>query len=150
MQNTSINIEGKQVTFEDYKDTVQKSLPFLISRFGANDTTSKLPQGTKFENGKVVITNGYKAVRSSDKTILLIVADDGLGARGSFRCECEEGNGACNTSFINNKIVCGGQTCCVLVVTIEDGQGSYLTMEEIEKNPEKLIWKKIVFPKQKK
>lgn len=30
------------------------------------DTTSKLPKGTKFENGKVVVLNGYRAVRSSD------------------------------------------------------------------------------------
>jgi hypothetical protein len=149
MQNTLVNIEGKQVKFQNHKDTVQKPLPFLTSRIGANDTTSKLPKGTKFENGKVVVTNGYRAVRSSDKTMVLIVADNGLGAHGSFRCDCGgRGTGACNTSIINNKIICGGDKCCELVVTIEEGEGLYLTMEEIENNSKKLTWKRIVFPKQ--
>jgi hypothetical protein len=111
-----------------------------------SNTTSKLPKGTKFENGKVVVTSGYKAVQSSDKTMVLLLANDGLGVRGGFRCDCDGGSsGTCNLSIINNKIVCGGDACCELVVTIYDEE-KYIAMEAVEKAPEKLKWKKLVFP----
>jgi hypothetical protein len=115
---------------------------------GKDDTTSKLPKGTKFVNGKVTIQNGYKAVYSSDKKMVFLLADNGAGIRGSFRCDCDgRGTGACNTSLINDKIVCGGDACCEMVVTIEsDAYLSGHTMQDIERNPEKLKWKKLVLP----
>lgn len=126
LQAKPISIEGKQVKMQNN-----------------SDTTSKLPKGTKIENGKIIIQNGYKAVYSSDKKIVFILADNGPGVRGGFRCDCDgRGTGACNTSLINNKIVCGGEDCCELVVTINDSDG--LTMEMIEQAPERLKWKKLV------
>lgn len=109
---------------------------------GEKDTTSKLPKGTKFENGKVVVLNGYRAVRSSDKKMVFIISGNGPGVRGGFRCECESGSGNCLTNVINNKIVCGGDSCCRIVVTIYDSDE--LTMEKIEKEPEKIKWKKLI------
>ena len=109
---------------------------------GEKDTTSKLPKGTKFENGKVVVLNGYRAVRSSDKKMVFIISGNGPGVRGGFRCECELGSGNCLTNVINNKIVCGGDSCCRIVVTIYDSDE--LTMEKIEKEPEKIKWKKLI------
>ncbi len=115
---------------------------------GKDDTTSKLPRGVKFVNGKVTIQSGYKAVYSSDKKMVFLLADNGSGIRGSFRCDCDgRGTGACNTSLINDKIVCGGDACCEMVVTINDSDGlSGLTMQDVEKAPEKLKWKKLVLP----
>lgn len=122
-----ISIEGKHIRMRIEKDT-----------------TNKLPQGTKLENGKIVVTSGYKAVQSSDKKIVFIISDNGPGIRGGFRCDCDgRGTGACNTSLINDKIVCGGDDCCEMVVTINDSVG--LTMQAAEKAPEKLTWKKVVF-----
>ena len=109
---------------------------------GEKDTTSKLPKGTKFENGKVVVLNGYRAVRSSDKKMVFIISGNRPGVRGGFRCECESGSGNCLTNVINNKIVCGGDSCCRIVVTIYDSDE--LTMEKIEKEPEKIKWKKLI------
>lgn len=109
---------------------------------GEKDTTSKLPKGTKFENGKVVVLNGYRAVRSSDKKMVFIISGNGPGVRGGFRCECESESGNCLTNVINNKIVCGGDSCCRIVVTIYDSDE--LTMEKIEKEPEKIKWKKLI------
>lgn len=116
----------------------------IAAKLQENDTTSKLPKGTKFENGKVVVINGYRAVPSSDKTMIFIVAVNGPGVRGSFRCDCESESGSCNTSVINNKVVCGGDSCCKIVVTIYDSDE--LTMEKIEQEPEKIKWKKLIVP----
>lgn len=109
---------------------------------GKNDTTSKLPKGTKFVNGKITIQNGYKAVISPDKKIVFIMSPGSEGIRGGFRCDCDPSSGSCNASIINNKIVCGGDSCCKIVVTISDSDG--LTMQQAEEKPEKLKWKKLV------
>lgn len=108
---------------------------------GKNDTTSKLPKGTKFVNGKVTIQRGYKVVYSSDKKILAILSDSGPGINGSFRCFCPDGEGTCSIQVLYDKIACSGDDCCELIVNIEG-----LTMQAVEKAPEKLTWKRVVLP----
>ena len=127
MQAKPISIDGKQVRMRD-----------------DSDTTSKLPKGTKFENGKVVITNGYKAVQSSDKTMVFILADNGNNVEGSFSCKCFLGLGACGVIISGSAVGCSGAECCRFKVTT--GNLSGLTMQDIERAPEKLKWKKLVLP----
>ena len=100
--------------------------------------------GTKFENGKVVITNGYKAVQSSDKTMVFILADNGNNVEGSFSCKCFLGLGACGVIISGSAVGCSGAECCRFKVTT--GNLSGLTMQDIERAPEKLKWKNLVLP----
>jgi hypothetical protein len=111
---------------------------------GKNDTTSKLPKGTKFVNGKVTVRNGYKAVYSSDKKMVAIKSANGPGVTGTFKCSCSSLDGSCSVSVVGGIIMCEGDECCRIVVTIGDSYG--LTMEKIEQSPEKLKWKKLVLP----
>lgn len=108
------------------------------------DTTSKLPKGTRFENGKVIVKNGYKAVYSSDKKIVAILSDNGLGITGTFMCECSTPGTSCGISTDGGILVCEGGGCCGLIIVIKGLQA--LTMEDIEKTPEKLKWKNLVLP----
>jgi hypothetical protein len=116
-----------------------------VISIGENDTTSKLPRGVKLVKGKITVQEGYKAVSSSDKKTVFLISSGGNGVHGGFRCECDSSPGSsCNTSVINNKIVCGGDSCCKIVVTIYDGDN--ITMQQAEANPEKLKWRKLVLP----
>lgn len=76
--------------------------------------------------------------------MVFIISGNGPGVRGSFRCECESESGSCLTNVINNKITCGGDSCCKIVVTIYDSDE--LTMEKIEQASEKIKWKKLIVP----
>lgn len=109
-----------------------------------SDTTSKLPKGTKFENGKLVLMKGYKAVYTSGKKMVAIMSDNGESATGTFRCTCGIEDGSCGITIGSTLILCEGPECCSLVVSIPPG--SDLTLEKIEKTPEKLKWKKLIFP----
>ncbi|HPG10915.1 MAG TPA: hypothetical protein PLU37_05250 [Chitinophagaceae bacterium] len=125
------------------KASLTKSTENISTKLKETDsTTSKLPKGTKFENGKVVITKGYKAVHSSDKTMVFVMADNGLGVDGTFRCSCP--TASCKITNNGQVIICTGSDCCGMVVTT--GESSGFTMEAIEKAPEKLKWKKLIFP----
>ncbi|MCB9054958.1 MAG: hypothetical protein H6549_03780 [Chitinophagales bacterium] len=127
---------------ESPKASLTKSTKNIATKLKETDTTSKLPKGTKFENGKVVVTKGYKAVQSSDKTMVFIMADNGLGVDGTFRCSCP--TASCKITNNGQVIICTGSDCCGMVVTT--GESSGFTMEAIEKAPEKLKWKKLVLP----
>ncbi len=127
-QAKPISIDGKQVRINDDKDT-----------------TSQLPKGTKFENGKIVVTSGYKAVQSSDKTMVFILADNGNNVTGTVKCSCAERQvGVCNLTTSGPSVSCTGDLCCVMHLIVSGLSG--LTMEAIEKAPEKLKWKKLVLP----
>lgn len=115
----------------------------IATKLKETDTTSKLPKGTRFENGKIIIENGYKAVYSSNKRIVAIQANNGLGIEGSFSCGCS-GEGSCGISTDGGVLVCEGPSCCRLIIIIKGP--AELTMERIEREPEKLKWKKLVFP----
>lgn len=127
LQSKPINIEGKQVKMQD-----------------DSDTTSKLPKGTKLENGKIIITNGYKAVYSSDHKMVFILASIGNNVQGTFSCNCRLGFGACGVVITSGALGCTGDTCCKLKISTSSIEG--LTMQDIEKAPEKLKWKNLVLP----
>lgn len=111
---------------------------------GENDTTSKLPTGTKFVKGKIAIQSGYKAVYSSDKKIVAIQSAKGLGLEGSFSCTCTTPGTHCGISTDGGILVCEGGGCCGLIIVVKGLKA--LTMEDIETAPEKLKWKKMVLP----
>ncbi|OSZ81247.1 hypothetical protein CAP36_08430 [Chitinophagaceae bacterium IBVUCB2] len=111
---------------------------------GKGDTTSKLPKGTEFVNGKVTVKSGYKAVYSSDRKMVFVLSSNGNGIKGAFRCDCGSGSGSCRLATLGDALSCGGDTCCGLLITIDDFSG--LTMQAAEKSPEKLTWKKVVLP----
>lgn len=114
---------------------------------GENDTTSKLPPGVKFVKGKITVKSGYKAVYSSDKKMVFIMSRNNPNVNGSFACGCiSEGGGSCSLTIAANVIFCSGDDCCRLVVTQSDLSG-VMAKQEIEEAPEKLTWKRIVFPK---
>lgn len=122
-----INIDAKQLKI---KDDI--------------DTTSKLPEGTKLENGNVVVTNGYKAVLSADKKIVFILNNNGGNVAGTYSCGCYNPEVYCYVSYDMTKIYCNGHACCVMVVGFANSQN--LTMEAIEKKPELIKWKKLTLP----
>lgn len=115
-----------------------------VKRDDESDSSSKIPRGTKFENGKVIITKGYKGVYSTDKKMIFIVSDNGLDVEGTFSCACVLGLGNC--ALINNggAIGCGGDPCCKFKVSTESFSG--VSVLEIERTPEKLKWKNLVIP----
>ncbi|HRE37954.1 MAG TPA: hypothetical protein PLR98_13445 [Chitinophagaceae bacterium] len=117
----------------------------IATKLKETDTTSKLPNGTKFQNGKVVIIDGYKAVYSSDKKIVAIKGNNDLGITGSFACVCSEPEVSCGISTDGGILICeSSSSCCRLLIVIKGS--SELTMEKIEQAPEKLKWKKLIVP----
>lgn len=109
-----------------------------------SDTTTELPAGVKFKKGKVAIRNGYKAVYSSNKKMIAVMSDNGPGITGTFVCTCGSEEGSCGIFIDGGVLLCKGSECCGLLISIPPS--AYLTMEALEKAPEKLSWKKIVFP----
>ena len=109
------------------------------------DTTSTLPKGVQYINGKITIQKGYKAVFTSNRKAVAIMSNNELGLSGSFSCECSEPGVSCGISTDGGILMCEPSgSCCRLLVVIKGETG--LTMEKIEKTPEKLNWKKLVFP----
>ena len=107
------------------------------------DTTSRLPKGTGLVNGKITVQNGYTAVYTKNKEMVVIFLQNTPTISGSFRCTCGTSSASCSTVISGTQITCTGDGCCKMIVTV-GGAGTELTLEKVEKEPEKFIWKKLI------
>ena len=112
----------------------------------ATDTTSKLPEGIHFKDGKIVTKKGYTIKYEHGGKIAVIYKDnDGEGGgpgsdiKASIRCICPS-QGACTLRVTSdNAAVCESKDCsvgCYMEVTIDPNIKAM--------QPEQVKWKKLV------
>ena len=116
------------------------------SKFGAKDTTSKLPKGLYVSNGKVMLQKGYTTKPSKNgKVIAIMKMGAGNSVQGGFTCACNDG-GSCVVEIKAETIKCIGACGCKLSVVIAGFQDNLEMSIEEEPSP-KTGWKVFVFPK---
>ena len=104
-------------------------------------TTTKLPEGTIFKNGKVMLKRGYTASYADNNRVVIIKKMKAGGNTGAFSCDCESGSGGCGVGIDGNKISClpkNGCTRCSITVIV-DPKSIAITKSGID-------WKKLIIP----
>ncbi len=104
--------------------------------------TSKLPKGTSFRKGKVVLLKGYR-VKYHDSSQVTVVYRQNL-VTGAFTCGCQKGTtggGSCLLQTSGNVLSCTPNSCtnCKLVTTIDTKTGVAITKANAD-------WKEVVLP----
>lgn len=128
------NAQTKRTEVKDAKDKYANvEIQYL--------TTTKLPRGTIFKNGNVMLRRGYTASYADNNQVVIIKKAKAGGNTGAFSCDCERGTGGCGVGIDGNKITClpkNGCTDCRVTVVV-DPKGTAITKSGID-------WKKLIVP----
>lgn len=105
-------------------------------------TTTKLPEGTSFENGKIMLKKDYRTSYADSNRVLIVQKPDG-STSGAFKCRCETSSpgGSCSVTITEGSIRCvaTGGCNCTLDVIVKPAKNTAITQSG--KN-----WKKLIIP----
>lgn len=105
-------------------------------------TTTKLPEGTRIENGKVVLKKGYRTSYADSSRVLIVQKPDG-STSGAFKCRCtvSSSGASCSVIITDGSIECvtTGDCSCTLDVIIKPAKNVAITQSGGN-------WKKLVIP----
>ena len=100
-------------------------------------TTTTLPAGTSWQNGRIVVAAGYKATISPNDNKVVIISTVTNTAKptsvsGTFTCVCSDNNKTNDCSVIvrESSVMCTGEKCgsdCKLYTTIKPSAGFAIT-----------------------
>lgn len=116
-------------------------------------TTTSLPEGTSWKDGKIIVAQGYKATYSpnDNKVVIISTVSNNPIAKpssvsGTFTCVCSDQTKTndCSVMVRDYTLTCIGEKCgsdCRIYTTIKPSAGFAITRET-----KGVIWKKFVFP----
>jgi hypothetical protein len=90
-------------------------------------TTTKLPEGTGFKNGNIVLKTGYRASYADNAQIIVVYRKNG-SVSGSFTCYCNQ-TGSCTPKMEYGAVVCRPIDCidCRISVVVNPPKNATLT-----------------------
>jgi len=111
--------------------------------FKIEGSTSSLPEGTEWKNGKIMIKPGYVATYF-DTSHMVTIRSSRAGATGTggwFACLCKSSNGSCLLSPTPQSVSCLNNTCkdCYMAVIIK-------TKGITEDERRNFVWKRLIVP----
>ena len=91
-------------------------------------TTTKLPEGTTFKNGKVILKRGYRASYADNNQIIVVYKKKDGSVSGTFTCYCKQG-GSCTPHMEYAAVVCRPKGCidCQISIALPQPKNIALT-----------------------
>lgn len=122
-----------QISYRKSGEGQRDFLPF--------DSTGKLPKGTAFNNGDIILNKEFVANYADNQKVLIIKNVKTGSNTGAFSCYCKHGAGSCSIGIDGNKIICFPEDGCTnysLTVVVD------LKNTTIKQSG--LGWKKLIVP----
>lgn len=138
-EDEKLTINCKEYLCDNNNNCIPKPKRVLGDVAGPFATTTQLPKGTIFKNGKVELLKGYTASYTDSNRVVVIKEKKG-GVTGSFTCYCKAGQGSCGSLVTGEGLKCVSDGCgeCGILVVINP-KNVAITKSGSD-------WKKLILP----